>query len=304
MLKLELPTVTLARALASVESVAYKKDDDPSIFGVLVRVIKLRDGACEIAFVATNRLSAARFVCEAEYADPDFRVTLPLPFVRKVLAVIGDASEGSSEIVRDDRQLKAKFYGVGALEYMIDGAEVPFPSVVEALWPTDAPLARDEIGLDPARAVPIGKAFKNAGSEGADLRFELRGPTRPIVVTSESSPELSVLLMPCVTDDEKAEAARQLEMFPAASIEKGVDERVRGGLTLGAIDRAIDDAVSRLDTTPAQAMAERVAEMIVPKAERLRRNADAAVRLARATVAKKPAPKKSDKPKRSHHKKK
>jgi hypothetical protein len=286
-LKLELPTVTLARALASVESVAYKKDDDLSIFGVLVRVIKLRDGACEIAFVATNRLSAARFVCEAEYADPEFRVTLPLPFVRKVLAVIGDATEGSSEIVRDERQLKAKFYGVGALEYMIDGAEVPFPSRCEELWPTDSPLARDEIGLDPARAVPIGKAFRAAGSEGADLRFELRGPTRPIVVTSESSPELSVLLMPCVTDDEKAEAARQLEMFPAASIEKGVDERTRGQ-NVDAADRALDrlvDAATKIGGVSAVTIS----------------GAGKSVTLKAKPKA---AAKKSSEKKRSHHKKK
>jgi hypothetical protein len=287
MQKIELPTVLLARALASVESLAYKKDDDPSIAGVAVRVIKLRDGASELAFIATNRVSSARFVCEAEYADKDFAVTLPLAFVRKTVAVIGDASSGSSEIARDDRQVKAKFYGVGALEYMID-TEIPFPSVVEATWPTDAPLARDEIGIDPARAQPVGKAFSRAGAASSDLRFELRGPARPIVVTSESAPELSILLMPCVTDEEKEEAARQLEMFPAAglAVEKPAAKTKGDGVA-----EAVDKFKRGLDKLGPDA----TVTLSVPGSGR----PPVALKEAKKT----PAPKRAEK-KRSHHKKK
>lgn len=218
--QIELPIPILRRALSSVLPASATSDKDPSMTGVCVSTDEKG-----LRFVAHCSHWLARVTTEA-VPGTSFRALLPLSYVRKILVLIDDAVSGDAMIVRDNEMIRASFPGVGMVEHHFGAVEIVARDT-DGMWPSGPTEDVDTVSLNPALMTALGKAFKAGGSKCHDLRFELRGETDPIVVTSETAPGLSALLMPCADTEEGEEEDPQLDMFgpPPAAVEPDDDRK-------------------------------------------------------------------------------
>lgn len=195
--------------IAAVAPAASTDDEMPHMYGVGLEVF---DG--ELHARATNGQWAMRVKATPLHADPNFRVLVPMPHVRRLLALIGDGA-GQLRIERVGDLVRFEVEKIGRLDLFVGGvAEIPFVDIEKA-WPTNAPQQMDTIGLNPSLMASLAKAF-GAVADKPTLRFAFHGTGLPIVVTCEENEDADALLMPCTLegqDDDEPEE-RQTTLFP------------------------------------------------------------------------------------------
>jgi hypothetical protein len=298
MQKIELPTVKLYEALASVVPAASTSEKDPPFNGVSIEATPEL-----LTLQATNGHWLARYTIDVDEPIADlsfdvFSAFVPIATIKKWLALIEDVTDGTSSIVRDAKLVRATFSEVGHVDWTVGAVEVIFPVSV-GIWPSDPPHAVESTKIDFRRMAPVARAFEAAGSDGSDMRSEFRGPMRPVLVTSESAPALTALVMPCATKEERETAKReaderQLDMFdPTDAPKRPGSRRLAEGETI--------------ERTPTETLIDKLSEAVGAPVTVVPGGAVRAVgeAIAAAQKAKKLAKKaaKSPEKKRSHHKK-
>lgn len=209
--------------MMAVACAASTDDERQDMNGVGLEVF---DG--ELHARATNGEWAMRVRRTPAYADDGFKVLVPLSYVKRLVALIGDGI-GQLRIVHDQELVRFEVEKIGRLDLNTAGvAAVPFVDI-DSVWPTSAALPMDTIGVNPSLMASLAKAFGQL-AERPTLRFAFHGDEHPIVVTCEEREYADALLMPCILEgagDDDDEEDRQRKLFPEPERER-IAERVDG----------------------------------------------------------------------------
>jgi hypothetical protein len=210
MRKVEFERMQELRSMITAVAFAASTDDErPDMNGVGLEVF---DG--ELHARATNGEWAMRVRRTPRYADDGFKVLVPLSYVKRLVALIGDGI-GQVRIVQDQDLVRFEVEKIGRLDLDTGGvAAIPLVDI-DGAWPTGEPLSMAAIGLNPSLMGSLGKAFGQF-AEKPTLRFAFHGDEHPIVVTCEEREYADALVMPCSLEGEGEddEEDRQKKLFP------------------------------------------------------------------------------------------
>lgn len=211
MRKVEFDRMQELRSMITAVAFAASTDDERlDMNGVGLEVF---DG--ELHARATNGEWAMRVRRKPRYADNGFKVLVPLSYVKRLVALIGDGI-GQVRIVQDQDLVRFEVEKIGRLDLDTGGvAAIPFVNI-DAAWPTSEELPMPAIGLNPSLMASLAKAFGQF-AERPTLRFAFHGDEHPIVVTCEEREYADALLMPCILEgagDDDDEEDRQRKLFP------------------------------------------------------------------------------------------
>jgi len=210
MRKVEFDRMQELRSMITAVAFAASTDDErPDMNGVGLEVF---DG--ELHARATNGEWAMRVRRRPRYADDGFKVLVPLSYVKRLVALIGDGI-GQVRIVQDQDLVRFEVEKIGRLDLDTGGvAAIPLADI-DGAWPTGEPLSMPAIGLNPSLMASLAKAFGQF-AEKPTLRFAFHGDEHPIVVTCEEREYADALVMPCILEGEGEddEEDRQRKLFP------------------------------------------------------------------------------------------
>jgi hypothetical protein len=210
MRKVEFDRMQDLRSMVMAVAFAASTDDErPDMNGVGLEVI---DG--QLFAMATNSEWAMRVRRTPIYAAEGFKVLVPLSYVKRLVALIGDGI-GRVSIFQEQERVRFEVEKIGQL-YLDTAGVAAVPLVdIEKAWPTGEALPMETIGLNPSLMASLAKAFGQLAAKPT-LRFAFHGDEHPIVVTCEEKAYADALLMPCVLegDEDDDEEERQRKLFP------------------------------------------------------------------------------------------
>ena len=230
MRKVEFDRMQDLRSMITAVTFAASTDDErPDMNGVGLEVFE-----GELYAMATNGEWAMRVRRTPIYAADGFKVLVPLSYVRRLVALIGDGI-GRVTILKEQDLVRFEVEKIGQLYLDTSGvAAVPFVDL-DRVWPTGEELPMGRIGLKPDIMPSLAKAFGQLVSKPT-LRFAFHGDEHPIVVTCEEKAYADALLMPCALegDREDDEEDRQRKLFPEPErVDAKAVEGVRNALRAG-----------------------------------------------------------------------
>lgn len=198
----------LRSMFAAVAFAASTDDERVDMNGVGLEVFE-----GELYAMATNSEWAMRVRRKPSYAVEGFKVLVPLSYVKRLIALIGDGI-GWVQIHQEQDLVRFEVEKIGRLDLNTGGvAAVPFVDL-DRVWPTGEELPMGRIGLKPDIMPSLARAFGQLVAGKPTLRFAFHGDEHPIVVTCEET-NAEALLMPCALEGESDdEEERQRTLFP------------------------------------------------------------------------------------------
>jgi hypothetical protein len=203
----------LRSAVLAVVPAASTDDERPDMHGVGLEVF-----GGELHARATDGRWCMRVRTSPSHATDGFRVLIPMAYVKRLVALIGDGL-GQARIVKEADLIRFEIEKIGRLDLPQGVAEVSFPKV-EEVWPSNHATSMDAIGLNPRLMSNLAKAF-GVVHERPTLRFAFHGENAPVVVTCIETERADAILMPSALrdDDDEDEEDRQAVLFPEAELE-------------------------------------------------------------------------------------
>ena len=201
----------LRLALQSVVPAVSTDKDRPSLNGVCLEAAAVDN---TLIVTSSNVATVARYECQGLNVEAGFRLLVPLHVVKLFFRLFGKGDKGTVSIVCDEKLARIRVDGetnqtIGTLDVHL-GDGLTFPDL-DPMWPRGDVREINHIAFTPDQQIVVAKAFKAALDGGVGMRYELRGSEAPVIVTSESTPQLRILVMPAHDSDagsKKAESAQ------------------------------------------------------------------------------------------------